>query len=137
MALNWKDQFSVARKVAARLVSPTVFEVEGWKRIEAIPLVLAAFGVIPRKEIPYLQYGRQFGNSFRNHEADVGSVSLISEEVDLPISVGNCHFTNDQPNTSTFIVRSFFIYNGICLVVNLSNRTILPKIGLTGQFEIL
>ena len=104
MALNWKDQFSVARKVAARLVSPTVFEVEGGKRIEAIPLVLAAFGVIPRKEIPH----KSGNGSLQNHVADTDSVSLISEEVDLPISVGNRHFTNDQPNTSTFIVRSFF-----------------------------
>ena len=67
----------------ARLVSPTVFEVEGWRRIEAIPLILKSFGIDP------------------------DAVSLISEEVDLPISVGNHLLTGQQPNDATFIVRLF------------------------------
>ena len=31
------EQLSAAKKIALRLVSPTIFEARGWKRIQAIP----------------------------------------------------------------------------------------------------
>ena len=79
------EQVSVSTKVAERLVSETLFEVEGWKRIQAIPLAFKAFGF------------------------DSNSVSLKFEEVELPISIGNKHLIGGQSLSSTFLV-SFHIY---------------------------
>ena len=76
-----RDQVSVSKKVAERLVSETLFEVEGWRRIQAIPLAFKAFGFDP------------------------DSVSLKFEEVELPISIGNKHFRNTHETLpSTFLV---------------------------------
>ena len=42
-----REQVSVSKKVAERLVSETLFEVEGWKRIQAIPLAFESFDFPP------------------------------------------------------------------------------------------
>ena len=75
-----REQVSVSKKVAERLVSETIFEVEGWKRIQAIPLAFQSFGL------------------------DSISVSLKFEEVELPISIGNKHLMSGQSLSSTFLV---------------------------------
>ena len=76
-----RDQVSVSKKVAERLVSETLFEVEGWKRIQVIPLTFKSFGFDP------------------------DSVSLKFEEVELPISIGNKHLIKThQSFSSTFFV---------------------------------
>ena len=77
---------SFSEKVAKQLVSETLFEVEGFKRIQAIPLAFQAFGFDP------------------------DSVSLKYEEVELPISIGNKHVMGGQSLPSTFLV-SFKLYN--------------------------
>ena len=79
-----REQVSVSKKVAERLVSETLFEVEGWKRIQAIPLAFESFGF---------------------HQ---DSVSLTFEEVELPISIGNKHLVGGKSFSSTFLV-SFHI----------------------------
>ena len=91
-----RDQVSVSKKVAERLVSETLFEIEGWKRIQAIPLAFKAFGFDP------------------------DSVSLTFEEVELPISIGNKHIMGGQSLSSTFLVsfrsnmiNTLFIYFNI------------------------
>ena len=71
---------SFSEKVAEQLVSETLFEVEGFKRIQAIPLAFQAFGFDP------------------------DSVSLKYEEVELPISIGNKHVMGGQSLPSTFLV---------------------------------
>ena len=63
-----REQGTHPLTVAERLVSETLFEVEGWKKIQAIPLAFQSFGFDP------------------------DSVSLKFEEVELPISIGNKHF---------------------------------------------
>ena len=75
-----REQISVAKKIALRLVSPTIFEVEGWKRIQAIPLAFKSFGFDPE------------------------TVTVKFEEVDLPISIGNKHFIGGQTYNQTFLV---------------------------------
>ena len=75
-----REQVSFSEKVAKQLVSETLFEVEGFKRIEAIPLAFEAFGFDP------------------------DSVSLEFEEVELPISIGNKHVMGGQSLPSTFLV---------------------------------
>ena len=75
-----REQVSVSKKIAERLVSETLFEVEGWKRIQAIPLAFESFGFDP------------------------DSVSLSFEEVELPISVGNKHYMGSRSLPSTFLV---------------------------------
>ena len=74
------EQISVAKKVAVRLVSQTIFEVEGWKRIQAIPVAFEAFGFDPQ------------------------TVKVKFEEVELPISIGNKHFIGGQTCNQTFLV---------------------------------
>ena len=76
-----REQVSKPEKIAERLVSETLFEVEGWKRIQAISLAFESFGFDPN------------------------SVSLEFEEVELPISIGNKHYFNDHKTLrSTFLV---------------------------------
>ena len=75
-----REQISVAKKIALRLVCPTIFEVEGWKRIEAIPLAFQSFGFDPK------------------------TVTVKFEEVELPISIGNKHFIGGQTCNQTFLV---------------------------------
>ena len=73
-----REQASNPEKVALRLVSETLFEVEGWKRIQAIPLAFQSFCFDP------------------------DSISLKFEEVELPISMGNKHcFENYESFFST------------------------------------
>ena len=75
-----REQVSVAKKIALRLVSPTIFEVEGWRRIQAIPLAFESFGFDPQ------------------------TATVKFEEVELPISVGNKHFIGGQICNQTFLV---------------------------------
>ena len=75
-----RQQISIAKKIALRLVSPTIFEVEGWKRIQAIPLAFEAFGY------------------------DTKTISVKFEEVELPISIGNKHFIGSRTCNQTFLV---------------------------------
>ena len=75
-----REQISVSKKIALRLVSPTIFEVEGWKRIQAIPLAFKSFGF------------------------DLRTTKIKFEEVDLPISIGNKHFIGGKTFSQTFLV---------------------------------
>ena len=75
-----RQQISIAKKIALRLVFPTIFEVEGWKRIQAIPL------------------------AFESFEFDPQTATVKFEEVDLPISVGNKNFIGGHRCSQTFIV---------------------------------
>ena len=75
-----REQVSVAKKIALRLVSPTIFEVEGWRRILAIPLAFESFGFDPE------------------------TATVKFEEVELPISIGNKHFIGGQTCSQTFLV---------------------------------
>ena len=75
-----REQVAVSKKVAERLVCETLFEVEGFKRIQAIPLAFQSFGFNP------------------------DSVSLEFEEVELPVSIGNKHIMGGQSLPSTFLV---------------------------------
>ena len=84
-----REQVAVSKKVAERLVSETLFEVEGFKRIQAIPLAFKAF------------------------RFDPDSVSLEYEEVELPISIGNKHIMGGPSLPSTFLVslqHHFYLY---------------------------
>ena len=75
-----REQSTNSKKVAERLVYGTLFEVEGWKKIQAIPL------------------------AFKSFEFDPDSVSLKFEEVELPISIGNNFMNTHQSLSSTFLV---------------------------------
>ena len=83
-----RNQFSVTEKIIQRLVYPTIFEVVGWKRIEAVSISLKAFRI------------------------DVNSISLSYEIADLPISIANKTFYEnlglqhdyEQTNKKTFLV---------------------------------
>ena len=75
-----REQISVTKKIALRLVCPTIFEVEGWKRIQAIPLAFEAFGFDPE------------------------TATVKFEEVELPISIGNKHLIGGQTCNQTFLV---------------------------------
>ena len=75
-----REQVSVAKKIALRLVFPTIFEVEGWKRIQAIPLAFESFGFDPQ------------------------TATVKFEEVDLPISVGIKHLIGVHSCNQTFLV---------------------------------
>ena len=74
-----REQLSVSKKVAERLVSETLFEVEGYKRIQAIPLAFKSFGFDP------------------------DSVSLKFEEVPI-FSIGKNQLMGGQSLSSTFLV---------------------------------
>ena len=78
-----RNQGIYPKKLAERLVSETLFEVEGWKRIQAIPLAFKSFGFDP------------------------DSVSLTFEEVELPISIGNKHFYNTHETLPRTFLVSF------------------------------
>ena len=75
-----RDQVIQVRKLGERLVNPTFFEVEGWKRIQAIPLAFESFGFDPE------------------------TVTVKFEEVELPISIGNKHFIGGKTYNKTFLV---------------------------------
>ena len=78
------EQLSESKKVALRLVSPTIYEVEGWKRIKAITAAFESFGF------------------------DHRTVSVEYEEVELPISMGNKNFISGQTFNKTFLVSLTF-----------------------------
>ena len=84
-----REQVSTAKKIALRLVSSTVFEVEGWRRIKAIPLAFEAFGFDPQ------------------------AFKIQCEEVELPISIGNKDFIGGQTCFKTFLVswkNEYFLF---------------------------
>ena len=80
-----RQQGTYPIKEAKRLVFETLFEIEGWKRIQAIPLAFKSFGFDP------------------------DSVSLKYEEVELPISIGNKHFVKTHETLPRTFLVSFLI----------------------------
>ena len=73
------------QKLGNRLVNPTFFEIEGWKRISFFPNVLQQFGFDP------------------------DSAELTLEKVEHPISIGNGQILNAlgfpyQSHAKTFLV---------------------------------
>ena len=78
-------------KLGERLVNPTFFEIEGWKRIPFFPKALTQFGF------------------------DLESAKLTLEKVDLPVSIGNDEIYNAIGSTyhsqsKTFLVRKINFY---------------------------
>ena len=81
-----REQVIEVEKLGERLVNPTFFEIEGWKRIEFFPNALRLFGFDP------------------------DSAKLTLKKVDLPISIGNEKIHNAigstyQSHGKTFLVR--------------------------------
>ena len=81
-----REQVIEVEKLGKRLLNPTFFEVEGWKRIPFFPNTLKQFGF------------------------DLDSIELTLEKVDLPISIGNEKIYNAINSTyhshnKTFLVR--------------------------------
>ena len=73
-------------KLGERLVNPTFFEIEGWKRLKFFQKTLEQFGFDP------------------------DSAELTLEKVALPISIGNGQIYNTMglpyhPHNKTFLVR--------------------------------
>ena len=86
-----REQVIEVQKLGERLVNPTFFEIEGWKRIKFFLNALQQFGFDP------------------------DSAKLTLEEVDLPISIGNEQIYNAMrwtyhPNNKTFLVRKINLY---------------------------
>ena len=80
-----RRQFIEVQKLGERLVNPTFFEVEGWKRISFFPNTLQQYGFDP------------------------DSAELALEKVELPISIGNGQILSAlgipyQPHAKTFLV---------------------------------
>ena len=80
-----RKQVIEVEKLGERLVNPTYFEIEGWKRMKFFPNALQQFGFDP------------------------DSAELTLEKVDLPISIGNEQIYNAmgwtyQPHKKTFLV---------------------------------
>lgn len=73
------------RKLAIRLVFPTLFEVEGWKRIRFFPNTFEIFGF------------------------DLNNVQLDFEEVELPISIGNAEIYHSAGQNYPLSCRSTFL----------------------------
>ena len=65
-----RKQVIEVEKLGERLVNPTFFEIEGWKRMKFFPNALQQFGFDPV------------------------SAKLTLKEVELPISIGNGHIFN-------------------------------------------
>ena len=80
-----REQISVLKKIVLRLVSPTLFEVEGCKRLQAITFAFISFGF------------------------DLKTAKIEFEEVELPISIGNKHFIGGQTFSKTFLVSKNFL----------------------------
>ena len=73
------------QKLGNRLVNPTFFEIEGWRRMKFFPNALQQFGFDPE------------------------TAKLTFEKVELPISIGNGEIANAlgihyQSHTKTFLV---------------------------------
>ena len=86
-----REQVIEIEKLGERLVNPTFFEVEGWKRIPFFRKTLKIFGFDP------------------------DSAELTLEEVDLPISIGNEQIYNAMgwtyhSHNKTFFVRNIYLY---------------------------
>lgn len=81
-----RDQVIIVKTLAERLVSPTLFEVPGWKRIQFFPETFEIFGF------------------------DKETVSLTFDEVEHPISVANGQVYNaiNQPLTKTY-AKTFLV----------------------------
>ena len=80
-----REQVIEVQKLGKRLVNPTFFEIEGWKRIPFFPNALQQFGFDP------------------------DSAKLSFEKVELPISIGNGQIANAlgipyQSHAKTFLV---------------------------------
>ena len=91
------EQLSAAKKIALRLVSPTIFEARGWKRIQAIPLALKSF------------------------KFDEKTAKVTFEEIELPISIGNQHVVGGQTVKKTFLV-SLNVLDRITIYSNYSTK---------------
>ena len=81
-----RKQVIEVEKLGERLVNPTFFEIEGWKRMKFFPKTLEIFGFDP------------------------DSAKITLEKVDLPISIGNELIYNAMnwtyhPHNKTFLVR--------------------------------
>ena len=81
-----RDQVIQVKKLGKRLVNPTFFEIEGWKRMKFFQKTLEIFGFDPN------------------------SAKLSLEEVELPISIGNGQIFNAlnipyQSQVKTFLVK--------------------------------
>ena len=87
------EQLSAAKKIALRLVSPTIFEARGWKRIQAIPLALKSF------------------------KFDEKTAKVTFDEIELPISIGNKYVVGGQTVKKTFLV-SVNVYDLIIIYNN-------------------
>ena len=114
-----RKQVIEVEKLGERLVNPTFFEVEGWKRMKFFPNALQKFGFDP------------------------DSAKLRLEEVELPISIGNDQIYNAigwnyQSHTKTFLVREmnlfFALSNFMQDVSILSFRTPLMMVTLLSPF---
>ena len=86
-----RKQVIEVEKLGERLVNPTFFEIEGWKRIKFFQKTLEQFGF------------------------DLDSAKLTLEKVDLPISIGNDEIYNAVGRTydshnKTFLVRIINFY---------------------------
>ena len=86
-----RKQVIEVEKLGKRLVNPTFFEIEGWKRMKFFQNALQQFGFDP------------------------DSAELTLEKVDLPISIGNEQIYNAmgstyQPLNKTFLVRKINMY---------------------------
>ena len=86
-----REQVIEVQKLGKRLVNPTFFEIEGWKRIPFFPNALRQFGF------------------------DRDSAKLTLEEVDLPISIGNDQIYKAMgsaydSHNKTFLVRKINLY---------------------------
>ena len=80
-----REQVIQVEKLGERLVNPTFFEIEGWKRMKFFPNALQQFGFDPN------------------------SAKLTLEKVELPISIGNGEIANAlgipyQSHAKTFLV---------------------------------
>ena len=75
-----RNQIVQTKILAERLTNPTFFEMVGWKRIPFFHETLDDFGFDPY------------------------ATELKFEEVELPISIGNCQINNFQ-------IGSNFVYN--------------------------
>ena len=86
-----RKQVIEVERLGERLVNPTFFEMEGWKRINFFQKALQQFGFDP------------------------DSAKLNLDKVDLPISIGNEQIYNAMgwtyhPNNKTFLVRKINLY---------------------------
>ena len=83
-----KEQVIFTRKLAERLVNPTLLEIEGWKRILFFPKTFDIFGF------------------------EGNSISLTYEEVGHPISNSNKNFYSSRglPNPHSY-AKTFIVSN--------------------------